>query len=177
VNLSKFNYKSEHEVLTKIYSEKIQMILRNNEFELYRAMPGFSKMELSLSESNVPIREINFISTVTEESHIRGCSLNCKNAEYTAVLCKNNILPKNCSNNKIYILNNLDNFNKEANIGGLIVIEKPDIIHMDPTNINFEFPVIVGAEHADSIINNGDIVIMNGSTGDINIKHMISKQT
>lgn len=175
VNFSKFNYKSDLEVLTKMYSERIKMtlFLRKKEFEWYRSMPGFSKMEFSLSESNAPIGIIDFICTVTEESHIRGCSLNCTNAEYPAVLCKNNVLPENCSANKIYILNNFDNFSGNANIGGLIVIERPDIMHINPANINLDFPVICGAEHADSIINNGDIVIMNGSTGDINIKHII----
>lgn len=145
---------------------------RKAEFEWYKSMPGFSQLLFSDSIKNAPVGKINFIDTITEKSYIRGGGMKPGKAEHHVVFCKDNTIPQNCKPDKIYIINNFDKFPTDVKMGGLIIIERPTIVNMNPDIINkIKFPVICGAEHADSIIHENDIVSINGTTGDIYIKH------
>lgn len=147
---------------------------RRAEFKWYKSMPGFSRLLFVDSIKNAPLGEINIISTVTDKSYIRGSGVIAGKAEYKAVLCKDNMIPQNCESDKIYIINKFNEFPIDIKIGGLIIMERQMIANMNPDIISkITFPVICGAEHADSIIHENDIVSINGDTGDIFIKHKI----
>ena len=147
---------------------------RKAEFEWYKSMPGFSRLLFSGSVKNAPLGKINIISTVTEKSYIRGSGMKLGKAEYQAVFCKDNTIPKNCKPDKIYIINNFNEFPTNVKMGGLIIMERQTTANINPDIINkITFPVICGAEHADSIIHENDIVSINGANGDIYIKHKI----
>lgn len=144
---------------------------RKTEFEWYRSLPNFSRLIFSCEAINAPVGKVDFICTVTEESHIRGCGLNMEKAEYRAVICKDNILPKTCDPKKIYVIDKFTDFSEKKCMGGLIIMQQPILANMNPDIIKVGFPVICGAEHALSVIHNGDLVSMDSAKGEIFIKH------
>ncbi|MGN0584236.1 MAG: hypothetical protein ACI4JD_02170 [Ruminococcus sp.] len=145
---------------------------RKEKFTWYKSMPGFT--QLIFNESGIcsaPIGKVDLICSVTEKSHIRGCGLNLEKAEFPAEICERSILPKMCDPKKIYVVNKFPVISESVRLGGLIIAENPAFENMVPHLIDYSFPVICGAEHALSIIKNGDIVSMDSSSGNININH------
>ncbi|MGN0631300.1 MAG: hypothetical protein ACI4JN_08240, partial [Ruminococcus sp.] len=144
---------------------------RKKEYEWYRNMPNFSRLVFFKEATSAPVGKIDFVCAVSDESHIRGCGLNMEKAEFPAVVCRDNVLPKECDPEKIYVIDSFTEFSEKNHMGGLIIMQQPILANMNPDLIKVRFPVICGAEHAPSVINNGDLVSMDSSNGEIFIKH------
>lgn len=144
---------------------------RKKEFEWYRSMPNFSRLVFFKEIESAPVGKIDAVCAVSDESHIRGCGLNMEKAELPAVLCRDNVLPKKCDPEKIYVIDKFTEFSEKNHMGGLIIMQKPILANSNPDLIKVSFPVICGAEHALSVISNGDLVSMDSSNGEIFIKH------
>lgn len=145
---------------------------RKETFSWYKSMPGFT--QLVFNESSIfsaPEGKVDLICSVTEKSRIRGCGLNLEKAEYPAEICERSILPKICSPEKIYVVNKFPAISENVRLGGLIIAENSAFENMVSDLTDCSFPVICGAEHALSIIKNGDIVSMDSSSGNIHINH------
>lgn len=144
---------------------------RKKEFEWYKSMPNFSRLVFHKEAVSAPVGKVDFVCTISEKSHIRGCGLNAEKAKFPAVICKDGVLPKKCDPQKIYVVERFIDFSESKHIGGLIIMQQPILFNMNPDTIKVGFPIICGAEHAASVIHDGDIVSMDGANGEIFIDH------
>ena len=150
---------------------------KSQELTWYKSMPSFSRLVFYKEIINAPVGTVDFLDTLTENCYLRGSGLVEGNASYSAVVCADNRIPDNPSPQSIYIVHSLTPDMSQKSIGGLVA-EKADVF----ANLNLEvancrFPIVTGAEHACTLIQNGDLIDLNGSSGEVNIRCMANCKT
>ncbi len=138
----------------------------------YRSMPSFSRLVFHKEIVDAPLGTIDFLDTLKENCYLRGSGLVPGNAVYPAIVCTDNQIPDDCSPKCIYVVHKLTNEMTQKTLGGLIA-EQPDVFANLNSNVaECNFPIVTGAEHACTLIENGDLIDLNGANGDVCITCM-----
>ena len=154
----------------KTYDFRACIAQKKKEIAWYKSMPGFTRLVFHKEIVNAPCGVVDFLDTLQESCHLRGCGLTPGNAVYPAVVCKENQIPENANPYCIYIVPALPEKLSGKVIGGLIVEDAQVFANMNPDVAACKFPIVVGAEHACTLIHDDDLVDLNGMNGEIHIK-------
>lgn len=145
---------------------------KKQELAWFRSMPSFSRLVFHNEIVSAPVGIVGFLDTLMENCYLRGSGLVQGQAIYPAIVCKDNILPELCDPRCIYIVRSLTPEMAERTLGGLVA-EKPDVFANLNSNVaECNFPIVTGAEHACTLIQNGDLIDMNGRSGEVHISCM-----
>ncbi|MBQ8724919.1 MAG: hypothetical protein IJY74_04520 [Oscillospiraceae bacterium] len=143
---------------------------RRREQEWYRDMPGFSRLVFSKEAVSAQPGVISFVKSVRENCHIRGSGVISGSVKLPAVVCEENHLPDDCDEKHIYVMEAMPDNISGHSAGGLIIETQDVFADLLPDVAICCFPVVCGAEHCCTLIKNGDLIHLNGSDGEINIK-------
>lgn len=143
---------------------------RRREYEWYKSIPNFSQLVFSKEVLSAPVGEVNFVKTVKENCHIRGCGLTAGEVKFEAVMCYDSHLPEDSDDRHIYVVPSIPDNISQRPAGGIIAEELDVFADIRPEVEYCGYPVVCGAEHCCSIIKTGDFVTLNGSNGDAYIK-------
>ncbi len=133
----------------------------------FRSMPCFTHLIFYGQPIDAPLGTVGFLDTLQETCYLRGSGLSEGEASKTAILCPDNKIPGNGNPNCIYVMKRLPDSLAEKTIGGLIVEECNALDCLKADMSDCTFPVVAGAEHACTLIHNGDLVKINGTTGKV----------
>ncbi|MBQ8514975.1 MAG: hypothetical protein IJ496_06210 [Ruminococcus sp.] len=145
---------------------------KKQELAWFRSMPGFRRLVFHNEIVSAPVGVVGFLDTLMESCYLRGSGLVPGQAVYPAIVCKDNILPEQCDPRCIYIVRSLTPEMAGKALGGLVA-EKPDVFaNLNSDIAECNFPIVTGAEHACTLIQNGDLIDINGRNGEVHISCM-----